>query len=64
MQVPTVVMVEEVDSTNLFLAVSSPDLNFNITRTLTIGSDVTNDERFYAFSMPVEVEVMRYIFIF
>lgn len=51
-------MVEEVNNKNLYIAVSSPDLNFNITRELEIGSQVNGDERFYSFSMPVEVQVM------
>lgn len=58
MQVPCIVMVEEVNNKNLYIAVSSPDLNFNITRELEIGSQVNGDERFYSFSMPVEVQVM------
>ena len=50
-------MVEEVDRKNLFIAVSSPDLNFNITRALTKGGRVTGQERFYSISMPVEIQV-------
>jgi len=51
-------MVEEVDNNNLYIAVSSPDLNFNISRNLKFGSKVNGDERFYSISMPVEIEVM------
>ena len=58
MQVPCIVMVEEVNNQNLYIAVSSPDLNFNITRELEIGSQVNYHERFYSLSMPVEVQVM------
>lgn len=59
LQVPCIVMVEEVDNSNLYIAVSSPDLNFNITRELEIGSQVNGDERFYSISMPVEIQVMQ-----
>jgi len=52
-------MVEEVDNNNLYIAVSSPDLNFNITRDLEVGSQVNGDERFYSISMPVEIQVMQ-----
>ena len=55
---PCIVMVEEVDNKNLYIAVSSPDLNFNITRELEIGSQVNGDERFYSISMPVEIQVL------
>jgi len=51
-------MVEEADNNNLYIAVSSPDLNFNISRNLKLGSPVKGDERFYSISMPVEIEVM------
>ena len=44
---------------NLYIAVSSPDLNFNITRTLEIGSQVNGDERFYSVSMPMDIQVIR-----
>ncbi|KAL9951814.1 hypothetical protein ACROYT_G044546 [Oculina patagonica] len=56
-KVPCIIMVEEVDSINLFIAVSSPNLNFNITRDLEWGSQVNGQERFYSVSMPVEVQV-------
>lgn len=59
LQVPCIVMVEEVDNNNLYIAVSSPDLNFNITRDLEVGSQVNGDERFYSISMPVEIQVMQ-----
>ena len=52
-------MVEEVNNKNLYIAVSSPDLNFNITRELEIGSQVNGDERFYSISMPVDIQVMQ-----
>ena len=51
-------MVEEVDNNNLYIAVSSPDLNFNISGVLEAGSDINGDERFYSISMPVEIQVM------
>lgn len=54
-------MVEEVNSKNLYITVSSPNLNFNISRSsidpLTVGSKVTGQERFYSVSMGVDVEV-------
>ena len=54
-------MVEEVDRQNLYITVSSPNLNFNISRNssdpLTVGSKVTGQERFYSVSMGVDVEV-------
>ncbi|XP_078352647.1 chondroitin sulfate ABC exolyase-like [Oculina patagonica] len=55
---PCLVMVEEVDRRNLYIAVSSPNLNFNITNDLDIGSQVNGDERFYSFSRPVDIEVI------
>lgn len=51
-------MVEEVDNQNLYMAVSSPNLNFNITRDVPFGSRINGDERFYSISMPVEVQVI------
>ena len=45
------------DNTNLYIAVSSPDLNFNITRELQMGGEVSGEERAYTISMPVEIEV-------
>ena len=50
-------MVEEVDNRNLYLAVSSPNLNFNISTLPDIGSQVDGQERFYSFSQEVEVQV-------
>lgn len=50
-------MVEEVDKNNLYISVSSPNLNFNITRNLEIGPQVNAQERFYSISMGVEVQV-------
>ena len=46
------------DNNNLYIAVSSPDLNFNITRELEVGSQVNGDERFYSFSKAVEIQVI------
>ena len=45
------------DSKNLYIAVSSPDLNFNISKVLESSSDINGDERFYSISMPVEIQV-------
>ena len=49
------------DADNLYVSVSSPNLNFNISRSpddpLERGSQVTGQERFYSFSMGVEVQV-------
>ncbi|KAL9953039.1 hypothetical protein ACROYT_G040390 [Oculina patagonica] len=56
-KVPCIVMVEEVDSNNLYIAVSSPGLNFNITRELQTGPQVNAQERFYSISMPVDIQV-------
>ncbi|XP_066015773.1 chondroitin sulfate ABC exolyase-like isoform X2 [Pocillopora verrucosa] len=53
---PCIVMVEEVDTQNLYIAVSYPNLNFNISRTLDWGSQVNGQERFYSVSTPVEIE--------
>lgn len=54
-------MVEEVDDKNLFISVSSPNLNLNISRDssnpLVNGNEVTDPERFYLVSMAVDVEV-------
>ena len=50
-------MVEEVNNQNLFISVSSPGLNFNITRDIEIGSQINGQERFYSVSMGVEVQV-------
>ena len=51
-------MVEEVDTQNLYIAVSYPNLNFNISRTLDWGTLVNGQERFYSVSTPVEIEVI------
>ena len=60
-QAPCIVMVEQVDSDNLYVAVSSPNLNFNISRPsndpLTVGSKVNSQERFYSVSTGIDVEV-------
>ena len=58
LQAPCIVMVEEVDDNNLYIAVSSPDLNLNISGVLEAGNDINGDERFYSISMPVEIQVM------
>ena len=50
-------MVEEVDSQNLYISVSSPGLNFNITRDIQRGPQVNSQERFYSVSVGVEVQV-------
>ena len=50
------------NNNNLYIAVSSPDLNFNITTELEVGSQVNSDERFYSISMPVEIQVIIYRF--
>lgn len=45
------------DRKNSHIALSSPDLNFNITRDLTLGGRVNGQERFYSISVPVEIQV-------
>ena len=50
-------MVEEVDNENLYISVSSPNLNFNITRTIELGPQINGQERFYSISTGVEVQV-------
>ena len=49
------------DDNNLYIAVSSPNLNFNISRPsddpLEIGSQVTAQERFYSISMEKDIRV-------
>ena len=50
-------MVEEADDNNLHIAVSYPNLNFNITKTLDSASQITAQERFYSVSTPVDIEV-------
>ena len=61
LQAPCIVMVEGVDDKNLFIFVSSPNLNLNISRDnsnpLVNGNEVTDNERFYSVSMAVDVEV-------
>ena len=46
------------DTQNLYIAVSYPNLNFNISRTLKWGSQVNGQERFYSVSTPVDIEVI------
>ena len=60
---PSVITVEEVDSTNLYIAISTPDLNFNSDGALTIDSRVNDDERFYAVRQPVKAEVLCLTFM-
>ena len=50
-------MVEEVNNKNLYMAVSSPNLNLNVTRHVPFGSRI-KDEMFYSVSMAVEIQVM------
>ena len=50
-------MVEEVDNKNLYMAVSSPNLNLNVTRLVPFGSRI-KDEMFHSVSMAVEIQVM------
>ena len=49
------------DDNNLFIAVSSPNLNFNISRPsnnpLELGPQVTAQERFYSISMEIDIRV-------
>ncbi len=58
-QAPCIVMVEEVDNKNLYMAVSSPNLNLNVTRHVAFGSRINGDETFYSVSMAVEIQVMQ-----
>ena len=51
-------MVEEADDNTLHIAVSYPNLNFNITKTLDSASQITAQERFYSVSTPVDIEVI------
>ena len=46
------------DDNNLYIAVSFPDLNLNISGVLESGDDIDGDERFYSISKPVEIQVM------
>ena len=50
-------MVEEVDTQNLYIAVSYPNLNFNISRTPNYGNEIDGQERFYSVSTPVDIKV-------
>ena len=52
-------MVEEGDANNLYIAVSSPNLNLNIDRTLEHSSEVNAKEKFGSKSTPVDIEVMQ-----
>ena len=46
------------DNKNLYIAVSSPDLNLNISRVLESSHDINSDEMLHSISMPVEIQVM------
>ena len=46
------------DNKNLYIAVSSPDLNLNISRVLESSQDINSDETLHSISMPVEIQVM------
>ena len=50
-------MFEEDDEDNVYVSVSYPNLNFNISDPLTIGSRVNAQQRFYSVSMPEDIEV-------
>ena len=54
-----IVLVEVENRRNLLIAVSSPSLNFNLTRDPTEGGKINGQERFYSFSRPVEVQVIE-----
>ena len=47
------------DTQNLYIAVSYPNLNFNISRTLNHSNDINGQERFYSVSTPVDIKVIR-----
>lgn len=49
-------MVEE-NSTNLYISVSSPDLNFNIIQLPSTSPELDAQERFYSVSGKVSVKV-------
>ena len=57
-------MVEEADDNTLHIAVSYPNLNFNITKTLDSASQITAQERFYSVSTPVDIEVIGKLILF
>ena len=46
------------DNKILYMAVSSPNLNFNVTRHVPFGSRINGDEKFYSVSMAVEIQVI------
>ena len=46
------------DTQNLYIAVSYPNLNFNISRTLNHSNDINGQERFYSVSTPVDIKVI------
>ena len=50
-------MFEEDDEDNVYVSVSYPNLNFNISEPLTIGSRVNAQQRFYSVSMSEDIEV-------
>ena len=45
------------DTQNLYIAVSYPNLNFNISRTPNYGNEIDGQERFYSVSTPVDIKV-------
>lgn len=47
------------DGNNLYIAASSPDLNFNITKTIRVSDDVKGNDKFYSVSNPVALKVTR-----
>ena len=50
-------MFEEDDENNVYVSVSYPNLNFNISEPLTNGSGISGQERFYSVSTPTDIEV-------
>ena len=56
-QHPTLVMFEEDDENNVYVSVSYPNLNFNISEPLTTGNRISGQERFYSVSTPIDIEV-------
>ena len=46
------------DNKNLYMALSSPNLNLNLTRHVPFGSHINADERFNSVSMAVEIQVI------
>ena len=50
-------MFEEDDEDNVYVSVSYPNLNFNISEPLTIESRVNAQQLFYSVSMSEDIEV-------